>query len=60
MDALYLLLILVISRRSLETLRIRRETGDELYAWLNDLVCVGEGKRVTEGVAYRVYAVINS
>ena len=38
----------------------RFETGDERYAWLNDLVCVGEGKRLTEGVAYRVYAVVNS
>ena len=37
----------------------RFETGDERYAWLNDLVCVGEGKRVTEGVTYRVYAVVN-
>ncbi len=38
----------------------RFETGDERYAWLNDLVCVGEGKRLTESVAYRVYAVVNS
>ncbi len=37
----------------------RFETGDERYAWLNDLVCVGEGKRLTESVAYRVYAVVN-
>ncbi len=37
----------------------RFETGDERYAWLNDLVCVGEGKRTETGVAYRVYAVVN-
>ena len=37
----------------------RFETGDERYAWLNDLVCVAEGKRLTESVAYRVYAVVN-
>ena len=37
----------------------RFETGDERYAWLNDLVCVGEGKRVTECVAYRIYSVVN-
>ncbi len=37
----------------------RFETGDERYAWLNGLVCVGEGKRTPEGVAYRVYSVVN-
>jgi hypothetical protein len=37
----------------------RFETGDERYAWLNDLVCVAEGKRTAQGVAYRVYAVVN-
>ena len=37
----------------------RFETGDERYAWLNGLVCVAEGKRTPEGVAYRVYAVVN-
>ena len=37
----------------------RFETGDERYAWLNGLVCVGEGKRTETGVAYRVYAVVN-
>jgi hypothetical protein len=37
----------------------RFETGDERYAWLNDLVCVAEGKRTENGVAYRVYAVVN-
>ena len=37
----------------------RFETGDERYTWLNGLVCVGEGKRTAQGVAYRVYAVMN-
>jgi hypothetical protein len=37
----------------------RFETGDERYAWLNGLVCVAEGKRMEQGVAYRVYAVVN-
>ena len=37
----------------------RFETGDERYAWLNGLVCVGEGKPVQGGVAHRIYAVVN-
>ena len=37
----------------------RFETGDDRYAWLNGLVCVAEGKRTEQGVAYRVYAVVN-
>jgi len=37
----------------------RFETGDDRYAWLNRLVCVAEGKRTEQGVAYRVYAVVN-
>ena len=37
----------------------RFETGDERYAWLNDLVCVAEGRATEDGVAYRVYAVTN-
>lgn len=37
----------------------RFETGDERYAWINDLVCVGEGRSTEDGVAYRVYAVVN-
>ncbi len=37
----------------------RFETGDDRYAWLNDLVCVAEGKRTEQAVAYRVYAVAN-
>ena len=37
----------------------RFETGDERYAWLNTLVCVAEGKRMSNAVAYRVYAAVN-
>ena len=37
----------------------RFETGDDRYAWLNGLVCVAEGKRTEQGVAYRVYTVVN-
>lgn len=37
----------------------RFETGDERYAWLNELICVGEGRVTDDGVAYRVYAVVN-
>lgn len=37
----------------------RFETGDERYVWLNDLVCVGEGRLTETGVAYRVYGVVN-
>ena len=44
----------------------RFETGDERYKWLNDLVCVGEGKASPgdeEGihaiVTFRLYAVLN-
>jgi hypothetical protein len=37
----------------------RFETGDDQYQWLNDLVCVGEGKRTASGVAYRIYSVVN-
>lgn len=37
----------------------RFETGDERYAWINELICVGEGRRTEDGVAYRVYAVVN-
>ena len=38
----------------------RFETGDERYAWLNELVCVGEGEPVPGGVAHRIYAVVNN
>ncbi|MFD0687288.1 DUF3237 domain-containing protein [Actinomadura fibrosa] len=34
------------------------ETGDERYAWLNDIVCVGSGYLVEGGVAYRVSRVV--
>ncbi len=37
----------------------RFETADERYRWLNGLVCVAEGKGTADGVAYRVYAVVN-
>ncbi len=44
----------------------RFETGDERYQWLNEIVCVAEGKMnpvADEGyladVSYRVYAVVN-
>ena len=37
----------------------RFETGDQRYYWLNDLVCVAEGKRRAQGVQFRVYAVVN-
>ena len=37
----------------------RFETGDERYVWLNDLACVGEGRLMTDDVAYRVHAVVN-
>lgn len=44
----------------------RFETGDERYKWLNELVCVAEGKRnpvVEEGfladISWQVYAVVN-
>src|SRR5262245_4285744 len=38
----------------------RFETGDERYAWLNGLVCVGEGRRTAQGLSYRIYAVANA
>ena len=38
----------------------RFETGNERYAWINGLVCVGEGKPVTGGVSHRIYAVVNN
>jgi hypothetical protein len=30
------------------------ETGDERYAWLNDIVCVGYGYLVPGGIAYKI------
>jgi len=35
----------------------RFETGDERYAWLNNLFCVAVGSTTPEGVEYEVYAV---
>ncbi|MGI5170665.1 DUF3237 domain-containing protein [Spirillospora sp. CA-253888] len=34
------------------------ETGAERYAWLNDVVCVGTGYLIEEGVAYKVFRVV--
>ncbi|MQA81614.1 MAG: DUF3237 family protein [Streptosporangiales bacterium] len=30
------------------------ETGDQRYAWLNDIVCIGSGYLVEGGIAYKV------
>ena len=38
--------------------QIQFETGDERYAWLNNLMAVGEGKLKPNEVTYRVYAVV--
>ncbi|MFT4657034.1 MAG: hypothetical protein ACJAXA_003573 [Candidatus Aldehydirespiratoraceae bacterium] len=35
----------------------RFETGDERYAWLNNLFCVAIGSTTPEGVTYEVYTV---
>lgn len=35
----------------------RFETGDERYAWLNNLFCVGIGTTTADGVSYEIYAV---
>jgi hypothetical protein len=37
----------------------RFETGDERYAWMNQLVTVGEGRLIPGGVEYRLYACEN-
>ncbi len=37
----------------------RFETGDARYAWLNKLVCVGEGRAGPGWVEYRVHQVVN-
>lgn len=37
----------------------RFETGAEKYAWLNNLVCVAQGRARPGAVEYRVYAVNN-
>ena len=34
----------------------RFETGDERYAWLNDLFVVGIGGRTDDGVSYELYS----
>ena len=34
----------------------RFECGDERYAWLNQVVAIAEGRMVSNGVEYRVYA----
>src|SRR6266568_1514548 len=34
------------------------ETGAEQYAWLNDIVCVGQGYLVEGGIAYSISQVI--
>jgi hypothetical protein len=33
------------------------ETGAEKYRWLNDIVCVGSGYLIRDGVAYKVFQV---
>ena len=37
----------------------RFETGDERYAWLNDVVAVAEGRLLSGGVEYRVFEACN-
>lgn len=37
----------------------RFQTGDTRYRWINNLVCVGEGRLAPGRVEYRVYAVVN-
>ena len=37
----------------------RFETGDERYAWLNDVVAVAEGRVLPGAVEYRVYECVN-
>ena len=34
------------------------ETGDERYAWLNTLVCVGVGNLTKSGVSYDIFGVL--
>jgi len=34
------------------------ETGAEKYAWLNDIVAVGKGRRTAKGIAYSVHEVL--
>lgn len=37
----------------------RLQTGDPRYLWVNNLVCVGQGRLRPGRVEYRVYAVVN-
>ncbi|MDP6690157.1 MAG: DUF3237 domain-containing protein [Alphaproteobacteria bacterium] len=34
------------------------ETGSEKYGWLNNIVCVGLGRAVPDGVVYRVFKIL--
>jgi hypothetical protein len=34
------------------------ETGAKGHAWLNDIVCIGKGRLVSDGAAYAVFAVL--
>lgn len=34
------------------------ETGDERYAWLNDIVSVGVGEQLSNGVRYDVFEIL--
>jgi hypothetical protein len=36
--------------------QLQFETGDERYAWLNNLMAAGEGRLAPNSVSYRVYA----
>ena len=37
----------------------RMQTGDPRYAWVNNIVCIGEGRLRTGRVEYNVYQVVN-
>ena len=37
----------------------RMQTGDARYAWVNNIVCVGEGRLRAGRVEYNVYQVVN-
>jgi hypothetical protein len=34
------------------------ETGAEKYAWLNDIIAIGKGRRTVKGIAYSVHEVL--
>jgi len=38
---------------------IRMQCGDERYSWVNNIVCVGEGRIMPNKVEYRVFMVKN-